>query len=70
MALALSVTGVAAPAKNKVKWSTAHKEAVMKCKEDYRAARKEARTKTGKERKEDERAAKLARRQCIADAPK
>ncbi len=70
MALALSVTGAASPAKNKVKWSAAHREAVAKCNEDYNAARKEARTKRGKERKEAEASARQARKQCLADAPK
>ena len=70
MALALSATGFAAPVKVKVKESAAHKAAVKKCNEDYAMARKDARTKKGKERKEAEAAATQARRQCVANAPR
>ena len=70
MALALTATGFAAPVKAKVKESAAHRAAVRKCNMDYAAARKEAKTKKGTERKEAEAAARQARRQCVADAPK
>jgi uncharacterized membrane protein YccC len=70
MALALSATGFAAPVKTKVRESAAHRAAVKKCNEDYAMARKEAKTKKGKDRREAEAAARQARKQCIADAPK
>ena len=70
MALALSGAVSAAPAKHKTRWSAEHKAAVKKCKEDYRAALKEDKTKKGKERKEADAAARQTRKQCIADAPK
>lgn len=70
MALALSATGFAAPARVKVKESAAHRAAVKKCNADYATARKDAKTKKGKDRKEAEAAARQTRRQCLADAPK
>ena len=70
MAMALSATGFAAPIKAKVKHTAAHKTAIKKCNEDYRMAEKEARTKKGKERKEAEAAARQARKQCVASAPR
>jgi hypothetical protein len=70
MALALSATGFAAPVKTRVKESAAHKAAVKKCNADYATARKEAKTKKGKERQEAEAAARQAHKQCLADAPK
>ena len=70
MALALSASVSAAPARNKTKWSAEHRAAVKKCNEDYRAALKEDKTKKGKERKQADAAARQTRKQCIADAPK
>jgi uncharacterized protein HemX len=70
LVLALSGAGFAAPAKNKVKQSAAHKAAIKQCDADYKTADKEARMKKGKERKEAEAAARQARKQCIAAAPK
>ncbi|HEY0379090.1 MAG TPA: hypothetical protein VGC87_19395 [Pyrinomonadaceae bacterium] len=70
MALALSAAASAAPAKTKTKWSAEHKAAVKKCDENYHTARREDRTKKGKERKEADAAARRTRKQCIADAPK
>lgn len=71
MTLALSAAASAAPVgTKKVKPSAAHVAAVKKCDEEYRAAVKEARTKKGKERKESESAARQARKQCVASAPK
>jgi ABC-type oligopeptide transport system substrate-binding subunit len=70
MALALSATALAAPAKHKTKWSAEHKAAVKKCNEDYHAALKDDKSKKGKERKEADAAARKTRKQCIADAPK
>jgi uncharacterized protein (DUF2461 family) len=72
IALALALTfagaGFAAPAKTKT--SAARKAAIKKCNADYQAALKEDKTKKGKERKDADAAAKQARKQCIADAPK
>jgi hypothetical protein len=70
MVLALSAAGFAAPTMNKVKTSAEHKAAIKKCNEDYRVAEKDAKTKKGKERKEAEMAARQARKQCVASAPK
>lgn len=70
MTLALSIGGFAAPVKTKVKHTAAHRAAVKQCDADYKAAEKEARTKKGKERKEAESAARQARNQCLAAAPK
>jgi hypothetical protein len=55
---------------NKVKSSAEHKAAIKKCNEDYRMAEKDAKTKKGKERKDAEMAARQARKQCVASAPK
>jgi uncharacterized protein (DUF2461 family) len=72
IALALALTfagaGFAAPAKTKT--SAERRAAIKKCNVDYRAALKEDKTKKGKERKEADAAARQARKQCIADAPK
>lgn len=68
--LVLSVAGFASPVKTKVRDSAAHRAAVKQCNADYRTAEKEARTKKGKERKAAEAAARQARKQCIAAAPK
>jgi hypothetical protein len=70
MTLALSATGFAAPATAKVKHSAEHKAAIKKCDADYRAAEKEAKTKKGKERRAAEAAARQARKECVAAAPK
>jgi hypothetical protein len=70
MALALSATGFAAPVKANVKESAARRAAIKKCNEDYATARKEAKTKKGKDRREAEAAARQSRKQCVADAPK
>jgi uncharacterized protein HemX len=70
MVLALSGAGFAAPARSKVKHSAAHNAAIKQCGEDYKTANKEAGMKKGKDRKEAEAAAKQARKQCIAAAPK
>ena len=69
LALLLGAAAPAAIAKGK-KVSAEHKAAVKKCNEDYNAATKEAKTKKGKERTAALAAAKAARKQCIADAPK
>jgi uncharacterized membrane protein YccC len=71
LVLALAGAGFAAPAGSaKVKESAARKAAIKKCNEDYRAALKADKTKKGKERKDADAAARQARKQCIADAPK
>lgn len=69
LALLLGAAAPAAIAKGR-KVSAEHKAAVKKCNSDYNAAVKEARTKQGKERSAALAAAKAARKQCIADAPK
>jgi hypothetical protein len=72
MALALSLCAPAALAKGKKhkKYSAEHYTAVNKCRDDYKAAKKEADTKKGKERKEALEAARTARKQCMDAAPK
>jgi hypothetical protein len=71
LSLALSVGAPAAFAKaQKSKPSAEHVAAVKKCNEDYAAAKKDARTKKGKERSAAMAAAKAADKQCIANAPK
>ncbi len=69
LALLLGAAAPAAIAKGK-KVSAEHKAAVKKCNEDYNASMKEAKTKKGKERTAAMAAAKAAKKQCIADAPK
>ena len=69
LALLLGAAAPAAIAKTK-KESAEHKAAVKKCNTDYSAAVKEAKMKTGKERAAAMAAAKAAKKQCIADAPK
>ena len=69
LVMALTAASFAAPAKKK-KPSAEHVAALKKCTEDYQAAMKEARTKKGKERKDAETAARQARKQCVANAPK
>ena len=72
MALMLAL-GAASPsvlAKGRTKHSAAHNAAVKQCNTDYNAASKEARMKKGKERSAALAAAKAARKQCIADAPR
>ncbi|MCA1817444.1 MAG: hypothetical protein LC746_13830 [Acidobacteria bacterium] len=71
LALALTVGAPAAVAKGrKSKPSAEHVAAVKKCKDDYAAAVKDAKTKKGKERSAAMAAAKAAEKQCIANAPK
>lgn len=71
LALVLSVGTMASPTKKtKSKPSAAHVAAIKKCGEDYKTAQKAAKMLKGKERKEAEAAAKAARKQCIAAAPK
>lgn len=70
LGLALGLSAPAAMAKGKTKRHSAeHMTAVRKCEDDYLAARKEARGKKGKERREAFAAARTARKQCIAAAP-
>lgn len=68
LALSISIPGSSAQAK-KPKHSAEHNAAVKKCNDDYKAAMKEAKTKKGKERKDAEKAAKDARKECIKNAP-
>lgn len=70
LVLALSGAASAATAKHKVKHSAEHNAAIKQCDADYKTANKEARMKKGKERREAEAAARQARKQCIAAAPK
>ena len=71
LTLALSVGVPATMAKGKKdKPSAEHVAAIKKCKEDYSAALKDARTKKGKERSAAMKAATAAKKQCIAAAPK
>lgn len=71
LSLALSIGAPAAFAKSKkAKPSAEHVAAVKKCNEDYAAAKKDARTKKGKDRAAAMAAAKAADKQCLASAPK
>ncbi len=70
LALTLSVAAPAAFANSKTKHSAAHNAAVQKCSSEYGVAMKEARTKKGSERTSAISAAKAARKQCLAEAPK
>ncbi|MCA1593294.1 MAG: hypothetical protein LC754_11735 [Acidobacteria bacterium] len=72
MALALSLCAPAVVmAKAKVmKHSAEHMTAVKKCNDDYKAAIKDAKARKGKERKAAEAAARAAKKQCMASAPK
>lgn len=71
LALALTLGGAAATAKpKKAKASAEHKAAVTKCNDDYKAAIKDANSKKGKDRSAAKAAAKAAKKQCIANAPK
>lgn len=69
VALALSLGAPAALAKGKKKHSKEHYTAIRKCEDDYMAAKKEAKTKKGKERKEARADARKAYKKCVADAP-
>jgi hypothetical protein len=70
LSLALSVGATASFAKpRKSKPSAEHVAAVKKCNEDYAAAKKDARTKKGKDRSAAMASAKAADKQCIAGAP-
>ncbi len=69
LALSLCAPGVLAKGK-KTKASPERVAAIKKCNEDYAAAKKEARTKTGKERKEALNAASKSHQDCIKNAPK
>jgi hypothetical protein len=74
-ALMLSLALCASPAvlakgKTKPKHSAEHNAAVKKCKEDYTAAIKAAKSLKGKEKKEADAKAKADEKQCIASAPK
>lgn len=71
LSLALTVASPAVLAKGKkTKPSPEHVAAVKKCKEDYKAAVKDAKGKKGKEHRDAIAAAKAAEKQCIANAPK
>ena len=71
MTMALSLCAPAALAKTRhKKYSAEHYTATNKCRDDYKAAKKEAYTKKGKERKEALEAARTARKQCMEAAPK
>lgn len=50
--------------------ASAHKAAVKKCNDDYKEAVKAGKAKKGKEQKDAMAAAKKARTQCLAGAPK
>jgi hypothetical protein len=69
LALALSVGVPATLAKGK-KPSAERVAALKKCNEDYAAAIKDAKTKKGKDRSAAMSAAKAAKKQCVASAPK
>lgn len=69
IALALSVSALAAPAK-KPKHSAEHTAAVKKCQADYQSAGTEAKTKKGKERADALTTARKARKDCLAAAPR
>jgi uncharacterized protein (DUF2461 family) len=70
LALALSFAGAGFAAPAKTKESAARKAAIKKCNMDYRTTLKDDKSKKGKERKDADAAARQARKQCIADAPK
>lgn len=72
-ATALSlVFGVLAPATMAKghKHSPEHKRAIAQCKTEYKAAVRDAKTKTGKDRKSALAAAKQSEKQCMSAAPK
>lgn len=71
LTLSLSVGASAAPGKfwKRTKHTPAHKAAVRKCQEEYRAAVKQAHTEKGQARRDAEAAARTARKQCLAAAP-
>ena len=70
LTLALGVAAPAAMAKGKKKYSPEHYAAIKKCKEDYAAAVKAARSLKGKEKKDALASARSTEKQCIASAPK
>jgi aspartokinase-like uncharacterized kinase len=67
---AFSPAVMAASKTKRTKNSAAHTAAIKKCKEDYSAAMKEARSKRGKDRKDAETAARNTRKNCINTAPR
>lgn len=67
---AFSPAVMAASKIKRTKHTAAHTAAIKKCNEDYSAAMKEARTKKGQERKDAEAAARKAKKDCYASAPK
>jgi hypothetical protein len=69
LTLALSFGVPATMAKGK-KPSAERVAAIKKCNDDYAAAKKDAMTKKGKDRKAAMTAASAAKKQCIAAAPK
>jgi hypothetical protein len=69
LALALSA-GVSAASAKGPKHTPEHAAAIKKCNADYKAALKEAKTKKGADRRTAEQAARAARKQCVAAAPK
>lgn len=72
LTLALCAASPAALAKGikKKKPSPEHIAAVKACNDTYNAANKAAKALKGKERKDAMMAARQARKQCLADAPK
>ena len=70
LTLAVTAGATAALAKpRKPKPSAEHTAAVLKCNEDYAAAKKSEKGLKGKERKEAEARAKQDHKQCLAAAP-
>jgi hypothetical protein len=69
LALGALTPGVMARARHKTP-NAERVAAIKKCNEDYRAAIKADKTKKGKERKEADAAARKAKKDCIASAPK
>jgi uncharacterized low-complexity protein len=69
LALGALTPGVMAKTRRKTP-SAEHVAAIKKCNEDYSAAVKADKTKKGKERREADAAARKAKRDCIASAPK
>ena len=71
LSLALSTGAPAALGKSKKSKPSAERiAAIKKCNEDYAAAKKDARTKKGKDRAAAMAAAKAADKQCLASAPR
>lgn len=69
LSLALSIGVPASLAKGK-KASAERTAAIKKCNEDFASAKKDARGKKGKDRKDAMAAASSAKKQCMANAPK